>query len=157
MDISYFAGFFDADGSVSIAKNQKGTTLTCTVYNSNKKVLEIFRQNFGGEIYISHNHPEKGWKTGYRWMVAAKKAEEFLSKIVPFVTVKKERVELGLQFRILIKENKNYGVITERDEKGRMIKVFKKTRGTEYEKAIENFYQKIKQLNRRGVSTGLNK
>lgn len=103
MKDQYFSGFFDADGTVQIKRNnKKWFELVCLVYNTNREVLELFQNEFGGKIYLAHHYPERGWKDCWRWTVAARKAERFIKRVAPYLVVKRERALLGIKFESLV-------------------------------------------------------
>lgn len=151
MNIAYFAGFFDADGTVGISKrvNQRKNEifmLVVVVYNSSRVVLEKFKEFFSsGSIHIAHDYPERGWKTGYRWTICAKAANRFLTQVIPFLIVKKERAEIALGFQKL-KTYKNLKV-TDRDKNNGRIKKCMTIKNPFFEQC----YLKMKELNQRGI------
>lgn len=151
MTNEYFAGFFDADGSVCLATNNtRGTTtLQCVAYNSDKIVLEKFKQAFGGNIYIAHNYPERGWKIGYRWSVSSKTAREFLEHIFPYLIVKKERVKLAIRFGELILEKRASTKLI-RNKKGHIINQ-QSTLSEDKIRELQDIKLKMTELNRRGI------
>jgi hypothetical protein len=97
--VEYLAGFFDAEGSVSIVKayvNEKPQfQIKAVVSNNNHWMLEPYLRNFGGAIH---------GKTplAFRWEVSARLAHAFLREIYPFLLIKKKRVKIALQFRGLV-------------------------------------------------------
>lgn len=111
-DLSYFAGFFDGEGSVGIyASGQHDCgkpryRLTVSVGQSGfnvPKILKLFEATFGGSI----NEGKSGMANGQRawqWRVSAVTANEFLLAILPYVVVKRKQVELALEFQRLIFE-----------------------------------------------------
>lgn len=107
MHLSYFSGFFDADGSVGIYRQGKNFVIRCSIYNSNLEIVKKFQEQFGGGIYIAVNRPDKGWKTVYRLILTGTKAVAFLNQIVEFTVVKKERALLALELHN-IKMNREY-------------------------------------------------
>ncbi len=93
MGNEYFAGFFDADGSIGI----DGSTCYGTVSQVETSVLDLFYQRFGG-FYQGpyYSHPNSRPLT--RWTVKANKARDLLESIYPFLVVKKERCEVALEY-----------------------------------------------------------
>ena len=106
VELSYTAGFIDADGYISInrycpRKEKTGTygyNLRIGAVNTNKKILLWFQRKFGGFIYkrqvISKKH-----KQTYAWYLDSKKAEGFLRKIYPYLRIKKDRADIAFKFR----------------------------------------------------------
>lgn len=101
--IAYFAGIIDGEGSIIIAKQaiRKGRknhtySLRISVVNSNRILLEWVRDNFGGSI-----HPLINKKTGkayYQWIVGQGDTYNLLQKIKPYTVIKKDQVDLPIEF-----------------------------------------------------------
>jgi hypothetical protein len=97
--VEYVAGFFDADGCVSIHHNRKGhigDKLRFT--NTNKNILIYIQKKFcGSKLYLKHNHLTKG-KDGKNWnkcwsLVYHGKYGVSLAKLMyPFLYIKKEKL-----------------------------------------------------------------
>lgn len=96
MSPEYAAGFFDADGSVSIDPRER--VLRVDISNTHRGVLEQFHHQFGGFI-STFNQREQHHKPVHHWRMKCGPAEEFLRLIAPHVVVKKDRVELALRVR----------------------------------------------------------
>lgn len=107
MDDSYVAGMVDADGSIIISKVRPhghevspSYRLSVQVTNTHKSMLEMLKKKFGGSIC---NKPLTVGsfftrKSHYNWSVGSKKAVELLKKIQPYLIVKREQAELGIEF-----------------------------------------------------------
>ena len=101
--IAYFAGIIDGEGSIIIAKQaiRKGRknhtySLRICVVNSNKILLEWLRSNFGGSIHPLIN--KKTGKTYYQWIVGQGDTYNLLQKIDPYTVIKKDQVDLAIEF-----------------------------------------------------------
>lgn len=99
----YFAGFFDGEGSVQISKakqNAKGFSYNPRVatFNTSRNILIIMMQKYGGWI-STYRSRKKGHKP-LNTCVITKSAliETFLLKMLPYLTIKRERANLLLQF-----------------------------------------------------------
>ena len=101
---AYIAGFFDGEGCISsqeyyeIGKYEKypRITMQISVTNTDKEILNFIRGVFGG-IITKHSKPAKQ-KQCYSWKLTGKdKMLRFLNTVLPYVMVKKEDVELGIQ------------------------------------------------------------
>ena len=150
MDLSYFAGFFDADGSITITRRKNYTgnyvyTLRCFVINTDRRVLEEYKKRFNGGISIAHNFPERKWKTCYRWAIVSAQAKAFLRRIEKFLLIKKSRARLVIEFQELRRKTKTR--VVARDNKGHIKKI---VRNAPYKK-YEAFYNRLKELNKRGL------
>ena len=85
----YFAGLFDAEGSVHIVKY---TSISVCVTQVNQVPLLLFKQRFGGEIYHKGNGV-------YGWFLKSKELQEFCSALIPYLVVKKESLILLKKFQ----------------------------------------------------------
>lgn len=113
-DLAYAAGFFDAEGSVSIGKwKQKSMiaprySLCVGLVSANKLVLNWFKDSFGGSVY---RHSKKD--ECFHWSTQANIAANFLRKIIPYLRIKKFQTKLALQFQKEIRKNNKFRRITE--------------------------------------------
>ncbi len=98
--VEYFAGFFDGEGSVHIREKAKTCRfiLTIQVDNTNAEVLYLFKKFFGGKVGGPYKRGRK-WKPIYKWVVAARRAENFLKQIQEHLIVKSKQCELALLLR----------------------------------------------------------
>lgn len=99
-DDPYFAGFFDADGSVSI-RPAPGYTLRVKVTQVAPEVLLLFKARFGGTVAGPYENAglASGSRPIWRWEASATAAEAFLRAVGPYLIVKRERAEIGLELR----------------------------------------------------------
>ena len=101
---AYLAGFFDGDGCVSIAKSQTTISptyaLTVIFTQADGPFLEYWQRRTGlGNVYErslksnrSPRHP------GFQWRMSHKDSIKFLKKIFGHVALKKDQVQLALEF-----------------------------------------------------------
>jgi len=93
---SYAAGLFDGDGTVTMSKRSKaskarGYQITAAIYNTEETLMKMLVKEFGGFIY----RPPR--KNVFNWIIGSKQVRLFLERIIPFLIIKKQRVELALQ------------------------------------------------------------
>lgn len=100
--MAYYAGFFDAEGTVFIQYRRprkdvhNGTHFVqVAVVNTNLEVLNLFVSTFGGNYYVAPGTH----KPCFRWIIASKKAEAFLKAIYPYLIEKKKRSWYALQLQ----------------------------------------------------------
>lgn len=93
ISLEYFAGFFDGEGNVVIARNMckkqaksPQYNLQVSVSNSVRCVKQLFMDRFGGGIY------------GYNWQITGVAALNFLNLIYPYLTIKGKEVEIANKF-----------------------------------------------------------
>lgn len=102
-DLAWAAGFFDGEGCVLI-RNQKTRTqklhtcLRIAVVQVNPTPINKFKEFFGGHISYEKAKRE-GWHAGWRWEQDAKLAGNTLQQLLPYLKVKKDVVELALEFQ----------------------------------------------------------
>lgn len=104
----YFGGYFEAKGRIYLIKNRKskGYGLSSAVFFSDKKVAELFKQNFGGLIiqkdtnFKFGNVTKKKYKL-WLWKCNAESTTDFLQAIQPYIIGKKliKKIELMIKFR----------------------------------------------------------
>lgn len=109
---SYLAGLFDGEGCVSIASRPhhtvdkrngrevtwKRTSMQISIANTNLSLMKWLVANFGG-VYYSMTPQDERCKPRYSWQPkGAKNRENFLLGILPYLVIKREQVQLGLEY-----------------------------------------------------------
>lgn len=94
----YFAGYFDAEGSMSLtsAATAKSFRPLIRLSSNDLSLLEWFKESLGfGEIYstVQSGKPRYTW---YFKTTEEKKMENFMLSILPYLIVKREQVQLCL-------------------------------------------------------------
>lgn len=103
--VLYAAGLFDGEGTVAINKNsqrQKPTySLIICIAMTHKPVLEYMTKQFGGKVrpVSVKRYKEQGYSPQWIWLLSSYKAMHFLEFIQPYIKVKKEHVDIGIQFQ----------------------------------------------------------
>lgn len=100
-ELAYLAGFFDGEGYVGISSDhpkwKNGDVyyrLRINVAQKNPVVLLRLKSIYGGTL---HQGKDGVWK----WYADGKMGCSFLSDIFPFLVIKKQQVELALEFQSL--------------------------------------------------------
>lgn len=128
---AYAAGFFDAEGSVSIVGGGKTYNLLVSVANTARDILDRFSERFCGAVYVKDRTPKRDGfnrRVAWNWHASCKTADKFLESILPYLVVKKDQALLGIEYQ---------------------AKKRVSARGTTA--AISEFYRgKMTELNRRG-------
>lgn len=115
--IVWAAGFFDGEGSVfvEISKNKNTrrrvrNLLTASVTQTSTPCLNLFKQCFGGNItpITKSRRQHMNNSVCFVWRVRSKDAIAFLEVIAPYVVVKKEQVELALQYPLTSADGRKY-------------------------------------------------
>lgn len=99
----YFAGLFDGEGHVRISsskgsKNSKKTyhSLQATLVNTNKEVLEVAHQLYGGSF--RERKQVGSWRPCWTLTFQGSEARQFLGDIESASIIKREEIQLGLEF-----------------------------------------------------------
>lgn len=90
----YWAGFFDGDGTVTTADHHKPRV---SVTNTDLAILEALRRQWGGYICPRKTYNPRA-KPAWFWCLDSRKAVPFLLAILPYVRIKRERVQLALDY-----------------------------------------------------------
>lgn len=103
LSVEWMAGFFDGEGCVLISKDsgvrhhkRPAYTLCVIIGNTDKRPLEQLVVEFGGDLRDSQRGVNQ--VCAY-WRVSAQKAQRFLEWIQPHVFIKKEQLDLALEFQ----------------------------------------------------------
>jgi len=99
ISLEYLAGFFDAEGCISIPQRKGG--LACGVNGTYPKIkvetegrreLSLFKKRFGGNL-------SKGTRGLWVWTITNKdEILQFIKKIEPFLYLKKKQIKLMKEF-----------------------------------------------------------
>jgi len=97
---AYSAGFFDAEGHVSICHlNNRLESVIVGFTNKNLEILEFIKETFG-----IRNKLQKDANDVFRLICTGNAAKDVLRNIKPFLRLKKDRAELAILFPL--QENK---------------------------------------------------
>jgi len=134
----YLAGLIDAECSIQIRKRQhksivenkeytyQGYSLYLDMSNTNKDLILWCVNNIGGSLGKKTNPQPDKWKQAYYWRLGGKECKKILKDVIHLLIDKRERALIALNFPL--KHQK---------------------KDTEYK---ENLYQKMKELNQRGIT-----
>ncbi len=103
-DLAYFAGIFDGEGTVTLAKTQISSPKQRLTYQVRVQVVSTdewlcqqLRFSFGGTV-MPHRVTEGNHKPAFRWLATRMVAKRFMLGILPFTHLKRQRIELALKF-----------------------------------------------------------
>lgn len=152
IELAWMAGFFDGEGSIGLKveiRNFNGIKFgrRICIVNTRRDILEIFKKYFGGSVlerkHFQNYTGSENWKPIYSWQVHSRLAVDFISRIYPYIRLKKKQAELFLDYD---KHFRNYSLYNRRrDKKGRFPPIDNKIIKTRL-KIVE----KMKLLNLRG-------
>jgi len=131
-DKVYTAGFFDGDGCVSILKhNRDGAStiysLHVSIRQKRRTHLDKLREKWD---FLGSIHENRYKYRTYEWVIRSAKAEKFLRSILPYAQIKKDQIEIALEFRETFPHHKGQG----------------KRLDDETLKRRENYYQLLQQM-----------
>ncbi len=111
MELAYFAGFFDGEGCVHIARNIRVVISGCF----HPGLLEQFSDKWGGRVTLS-SWSGKNCRPGVRWEITGTKAGQFLDDVLPYLYEKQEQARLALQYQarkraLAIRGGKGYSAV----------------------------------------------
>lgn len=106
--IIYLAGMVDADGSISISRNAPETVrngrlknpryvLHLSVVNTSMELMEWLVSTFGGVYRPRRMTRPEHQRVTYDWRFDNGKAYPLLVALEPYLIVKKERAQLGIE------------------------------------------------------------
>lgn len=98
MVLSYAAGFFDGEGCIYIDVKSRNFLLGIELYNTDYHILIKLKSEFGGNIYIGNKDVENR-KDSWQWKISNRTTiQTFLEKILPYSSVKRPQILLGLEY-----------------------------------------------------------
>ena len=102
-EIAYIAGFLDGDGCIMLIpwkrKQYLYYCLRVTASNVFSEPLYLIQRIFGGKVKLYKSR--EGCNDAYEWRIASRKAETFLTVVLPYLIIKKEEATLALQHAAL--------------------------------------------------------
>lgn len=139
--LSYVAGFFDGEGTVSIKGVGKEHRLIASISNTDYEIIKYIHDLFNNYGYI-HKYELGDRKDIYNLLYTDNVAYVFLIKIYPYLRIKKERALLAIEFR---QTKKSFLGGTIGIPKGRHTRI-----PPEEIQKREGYRQKMLKLNKRG-------
>lgn len=112
-DKIYFAGLMDGEGYIFIfnscvGKSKKylklGVKIQMVVDDSG--ILSAAKESWGGYLYF-HKGRQNQHRDTAEWVIENGGAEAFLKDILPYLRLKKQQAEIGIEFRKFVSYNNN--------------------------------------------------
>lgn len=96
----YYAGLFDGEGSVAISLSaRKFPILSVKLINAFQPALMHPLNKFGGRIENNKASSKNAlWVDTFSWKAQGNTAYEFLQWIYPFTIVKRDQVDIAIEF-----------------------------------------------------------
>jgi len=101
--LAYAAGFLDGEGTITANYRVSPKTATpalhyrVMVFNTNREILEWFRDTFGGRTSLYGSPRHEHHKQVYSWWVSSQEAASVLRLLLPYLRIKRRQAELVLQ------------------------------------------------------------
>lgn len=103
VELAWAAGLFEGEGTVRINKPTKRNLghLVVSVVNTDRDVLDFFQQRWPGYMKPATGLDPRRQRPAWVWVVAARRAAEFLRCIRPFLVRRMvmKRIEHALDFQ----------------------------------------------------------
>ena len=92
--LAYMAGLLDGEGCLRIdERKNRGRRITVSVSNTDMKMINWMKENFGGNIY-EDNNAKYGWKACYQLQIRkTKDIYKLLKAVSPYLITKKEKAK----------------------------------------------------------------
>ena len=158
-DLAYMAGLFDGEGTIGIFKVQfkskpaKTFRPVIQFVNTDLRLIAIFTniaKALGCTYYIHADHKNHRLKKCYTVQITRLHMQQsWLKTFIPFLVGKREQAELQLAF-VERRMDLNANNASVKDRKGKLILGFGHAKHDEVD---EEFYEKVRVLNRGGSET----
>ncbi|KKM15745.1 hypothetical protein LCGC14_1692950 [marine sediment metagenome] len=112
--IEYFAGLFDGEGCICIARAKQGWKnsrskspayeLKVFIRMSDVRPIQIFKERFDGNISFQEYKPVNHRPT-HCFYCSHTKAERVVKELLPYLIVKKEQAEVALEFQQYMRDS----------------------------------------------------
>jgi len=116
---SYFAGYLDGEGCITISSG--GSAYVC-ISNTYLPILKAIKKKYGGLLYRK-NHPNPNARQQWRWQASGATAVSVVADVLPYLIEKREQAILLLEYRSLRSTAENR---PRRDEIKSQIKALKR-------------------------------
>jgi hypothetical protein len=120
-DLAWAAGFFDGEGSLGIYRKTQyhrgrkyaGWHVHARVAGCCREAIERFAEIVGEGTVRKEPRLTAGNRNVWVWCGASATAMDSLSRLLPYLTVKREQVELGIEFRKTVANHGSRGTPSE--------------------------------------------
>ena len=98
LELAYIAGFFDGEGTITIARNNKHSTSffsSCGISQVDRQPLDFIASVFGGSVYPKNTKHKSQWT----WSSSTRYTLIFLNTIYPYLIIKKKQARVAISFQ----------------------------------------------------------
>lgn len=101
-ELAYVTGLFDGEGTIALKKDNVGKghlsyVLRIRIAMTDRKPIDLCARFFGGKVHYRKRSQENQADL-YLWQLDGQRAGHFLEAVRPFLLVKAEEADLGLNF-----------------------------------------------------------
>lgn len=107
VSLQYLAGFIDGEGCINFAKNRGGIFPRILVTNTNIEILNLLKENFGGDVTVTKVKDKENWKPRGVWRLSWAKAIELVEQLHEHLKIKQKQVELVIAYDVANKGAKS--------------------------------------------------
>ena len=112
-ELAWAAGLFDGEGSLGVyrhtqyhgGKKYVGLHLIVKLAMCNQQAVEKFGEIVGEGKVNQSPRPTNSGRLVWTWNTGGVRAGLVLTKLLPYLVVKREQAELGLVFRAIVRKN----------------------------------------------------
>jgi len=114
-DTAYVCGLFDGEGTVGVYETKNKTKnggrrsawhYEVQIANTDIRIMKWLLDKIGGRMALKSKGKEH-WSQGYVWRLTGENAVKFFIAIRPYSIIKKEQIDVALEFRTLCKARGN--------------------------------------------------
>jgi len=101
-NLAYMAGLYDGEGYIGIVTGKRkhrptdDYRLYCKLGMCNPYLPQLFQSHFGG---LLTTHKLENRRRVWVWQIVNEPAAQFLKALLPYLRLKKNEAELGIEFR----------------------------------------------------------
>jgi hypothetical protein len=110
-ELAYLAGIIDGEGCFYIGKPGGQYTLRMFVMSTSKCLIDYLYKTYRGFQY-SRKKENSRWKVRHEWFVDTHILEDLLPLLRPYLIIKKEHLEVAIEFRKTFSKVRNYRPIS---------------------------------------------
>lgn len=118
----YWAGLFDGEGCVYIAKGKRTATrrgqyqLCVEVRMTSDEPIYLLKEEFGGTVTLQPAKPNLNKRGTFSWKARSLVGRQFLETIRPYTMIKSSQIDAALDFQALVSSRNHTGRIAISEE-----------------------------------------
>ena len=130
-EAAYIAGFVDGEGTINVlvAKANSGTSKRYIVEMSigqiDPRPLIFIKEKIGGTLCLARENKQKNQKPIWFYCIQGVAFDDAIHSIYKFLILKKDKADIAIQMRNLLRNNKKGGKLTNDETNFRLSLVTK--------------------------------